>query len=53
VDGQAAGSRARFSFKLGLLLLAVFPTDIITSVTVGTRSRARASLGGTRCGSSR
>ncbi|MFL5819543.1 MAG: GAP family protein [Solirubrobacteraceae bacterium] len=33
--GRLQTATARFSFVLGLLLLGVFPTDIITSVTVG------------------
>ena len=35
MDGQAPGADAKFSFKLGFLLLGVFPTDILTSVAVG------------------
>jgi hypothetical protein len=35
--GKLQDATPGFSFKLGLLLLGVFPTDIITSVTVGTR----------------
>ncbi len=35
MDGQAAVGDAKFSFKLGFLLLAVFPTDILTSWAVG------------------
>ena len=34
--GQLQTASAGFSFKLGLLLLGVFPTDILTSVAVGT-----------------
>jgi hypothetical protein len=33
--GTLQTASARLSFKLGFLLLGVFPTDIITSVTVG------------------
>jgi len=33
--GKLQDAKPGFSFKLGLLLLGVFPTDIITSVTVG------------------
>lgn len=33
--GRLANATPRFSFRLGLLLLGVFPTDIITSVSVG------------------
>ncbi|MDP9227416.1 MAG: GAP family protein [Actinomycetota bacterium] len=50
--GKLQDAKPRFSFKLGFLLLGVFPTDILTSLTVG-RSRARASPGGTRSASSR
>ncbi len=35
--GKLQEAKPGFSFKLGFLLLGVFPTDIITSVTVGTR----------------
>jgi hypothetical protein len=35
--GRLQGAQPGFSFKLGFLLLGVFPTDIITSVTVGTK----------------
>jgi Sap, sulfolipid-1-addressing protein len=35
--GKLQAATPGFSFKLGFLLLGVFPTDIITSVTVGTR----------------
>jgi hypothetical protein len=34
--GKLQSADAKFSFKLGFLLLGVFPTDIITSVAVGT-----------------
>ena len=34
--GVLQSASAGFSFKLGFLLLGVFPTDIITSVAVGT-----------------
>lgn len=33
--GKLTSATPRFSFKLGFLLLGVFPTDIITSVSVG------------------
>lgn len=33
--GRLQTATPRFSFRLGLLLLGVFPTDIVTSVTVG------------------
>jgi hypothetical protein len=33
--GKLQTASPKFSFRLGLLLLGVFPTDIITSVTVG------------------
>jgi hypothetical protein len=33
--GRLQDAHAGFSFKLGFLLLGVFPTDIITSITVG------------------
>lgn len=35
--GKLQQANPGFSFKLGFLLLGVFPTDIITSVTVGTK----------------
>ena len=35
--GKLQEAQPRFSFKLGFLLLGVFPTDIITAVTVGTK----------------
>ena len=35
--GKLQEAEPKFSFKLGFLLLGVFPTDIITSVTVGTK----------------
>jgi hypothetical protein len=34
--GRLQTANPRFSFTLGLLLLGVFPTDILTSVAVGT-----------------
>jgi len=34
--GKLQTANPRFSFKLGFLLLGVFPTDILTSVAVGT-----------------
>jgi hypothetical protein len=34
--GRLQSATPRFSFQLGFLLLGVFPTDIITSVAVGT-----------------
>jgi hypothetical protein len=34
--GKLQTASARFSFRLGVLLLGVFPTDILTSVAVGT-----------------
>jgi hypothetical protein len=34
--GRLQSANPSFSFKLGFLLLGVFPTDIITSVAVGT-----------------
>ena len=33
--GKLQGADAKFSFRLGFLLLGVFPTDILTSVAVG------------------
>ena len=36
MDGQAADGNPTFSFRLGFLLLGVFPTDILTSWAVGT-----------------
>ena len=41
--GKLQHASTGFSFKLGFLLLGVFPTDIVTSVTVGTKL-ARAGL---------
>ena len=35
--GRLQEATAGFSFKLGFLLLGVFPTDIVTSLTVGTK----------------
>jgi hypothetical protein len=35
--GRLQSATPRFAFILGLLLLGIFPTDIITSVTVGTK----------------
>jgi hypothetical protein len=35
--GRLQEAKPRFSFKLGFLLLGVFPTDIITSITVGAK----------------
>jgi Sap, sulfolipid-1-addressing protein len=35
--GKLQTASPRFSFSLGLLLLGVFPTDIVTSVTVGVK----------------
>jgi hypothetical protein len=35
VDGKAADRRCGVSFRLGLLLFLVMPTDIITMFTVG------------------
>ena len=34
--GRLQTATPRFSFRLGLLLLGIFPTDILTSVAVGT-----------------
>ena len=34
--GELTNASPRFSFRLGFLLLGVFPTDIVTSVSVGT-----------------
>jgi hypothetical protein len=34
--GKLQTATSRFSFRLGFLLLGVFPTDILTSVAVGT-----------------
>lgn len=34
--GSLENASPRFSFRLGFLLLGVFPTDILTSVAVGT-----------------
>jgi threonine/homoserine/homoserine lactone efflux protein len=38
--GKLQTASPRFSFQLGFLLLGVFPTDIVTSVAVGTFLRA-------------
>lgn len=35
--GKLQTATPKFSFRLGFLLLGVFPTDILTSVTVGTK----------------
>jgi hypothetical protein len=35
--GRLQSATAGFAFKLGFLLLGIFPTDIVTSVTVGTK----------------
>jgi Sap, sulfolipid-1-addressing protein len=35
VDGQLQAATPRFALTLGLLLLGVFPGDLITSITVG------------------
>jgi Sap, sulfolipid-1-addressing protein len=35
--GKLQQASPGFSFKLGFLLLGVFPTDLITSVTIGTK----------------
>ena len=35
--GKLQAATPGMSFKLGLLLLGVFPTDIVTSITVGTK----------------
>jgi hypothetical protein len=35
--GKLQDAKPKFSLKLGFLLLGVFPTDIVTSVTVGTK----------------
>ena len=35
--GKLQTASPKFSFRLGFLLLGIFPTDIITSVTVGTK----------------
>jgi hypothetical protein len=34
--GKLTSASPRFSFRLGFLLLGVFPTDIVTSISVGT-----------------
>jgi hypothetical protein len=34
--GKLTTATPRFSFRLGFLLLGVFPTDIVTSISVGT-----------------
>ena len=51
--GKLQNARRRFSFKLGFLLLGVFPTDILTSVAVGSYLGTTATPGGTCCPSSR
>jgi threonine/homoserine/homoserine lactone efflux protein len=35
VDGRLQAADARFSFRLGLLLFLVMPTDVITMISVG------------------
>jgi hypothetical protein len=35
--GRLQGAKPAFAFALGFLLMGVFPTDIVTSVTVGAR----------------
>jgi hypothetical protein len=45
--GKLQTANPRFSFRLGFLLLGVFPTDILTSVAVGTTWPATAIPGGT------
>src|SRR6056297_2459051 len=39
--GKLTGANPRFSFRLGFLLLGFFPTDILTSVAVGSYLAAR------------
>ncbi|WP_121820142.1 GAP family protein [Halostella salina] len=39
--GKLTGASPRFSFRLGFLLLGVFPTDILTAVAVGSFLSAR------------
>ena len=34
--GKLTGANPRFAFRLGFLLLGLFPTDVLTSVAVGT-----------------
>ncbi|MBX0288374.1 GAP family protein [Haloarcula salinisoli] len=34
--GKLTGANPRFSFRLGFLLLGFFPTDLLTSIAVGT-----------------
>jgi hypothetical protein len=34
--GKLTTATPRFSFRLGFLLLGVFPTDLVTSISVGT-----------------
>ncbi len=41
MDGQAPGGGRGLSFKLGFLLLGVFPTDILTSFAVGSYLASR------------
>ena len=48
MDGQASAGHSGLFVKLGFLLLGVFPTDIVTSVTVGAKPPARACPGGPR-----
>jgi Sap, sulfolipid-1-addressing protein len=39
--GKLQTASPRFSFRLGFLLLGVFPTDILTSIAVGTCPASR------------
>ncbi|WP_345784087.1 GAP family protein [Natronolimnohabitans sp. A-GB9] len=36
MDGELETATPTFSFQLGFLLMGFFPTDILTSITVGT-----------------
>lgn len=39
--GKLTGASPRFSFRLGFLLLGVFPTDVLTSTAVGSHLASR------------
>ena len=41
MDGKLTTATPRFAFRLGFLLLGVFPTDIVTAVSVGSYLAAR------------
>ncbi len=51
--GKLQTATPKFSFRLGALLLGIFPTDILTSVAVGTSLAATVNRGPPPCPSSR